>query len=575
MKKLFVHMKMYVKECILGPLFKLLEATFDLIVPLVVAAIIDTGIARGDISYVLKMCGVLLLLAVVGLTCAVVAQYFAAKAAVGFAANLRSALFKKIQLLTFTQQDRVGASTLITRMTSDINQVQSGTNLALRLLLRSPFVVFGAAIMAFTIDWRSALTLTATIPLLSVVVFGIMLWSIPNVKKVQGNLDDVLSSTRESLTGARVLRAFCKEEQEIQQFTQRNDRLTELQKKVGRVSALMNPLTYVIINFGVIALLYVGALRVSSGTLTQGQVVALYNYMGQILIELVKLANLIISITKAVACLGRVNTVMEMTPDMVSGGKLPEIAFPEAVRFDNVTLTYAGAGAPSLQNVSFSVKRGQTVGIIGGTGAGKTSLVNLIPRFYDATEGQIFVCGQDVKDYPLAELRQKIGIVPQKAVLFKGTIRENLRWGKNDTTEEEMLSALSDAQGLDILKEKSEGLDAEISQSGSNLSGGQRQRLTIARALIGKPDILILDDSASALDYLTDLHLRKAISAFSDMTVFIVSQRTASIKNADFIIVLDEGRICGMGTHEELLADNEVYQEIYYSQYEKEGRANG
>jgi len=575
MKKLFVYMKIYTKECILGPLFKLLEASFDLIVPLVVAAIIDTGIANHDMAYVLKMCGILVLLAVVGLACALVAQFFAAKAAVGFAANLRSALFKRIQSLTFTQQDKVGTSTLITRMTSDINQVQSGTNLALRLLLRSPFVVFGAMIMAFTIDWRCALTFAATIPLLSIVVFGIMLWSIPNVKKVQGKLDGVLSSTRESLTGARILRAFCKEEQEIRQFTERNDALTALQKKVGRVSGMMNPLTYVLINGGVIALLYVGALRVNAGSLSQGQVVALYNYMGQVLVELVKLANLIISITKALACLGRVNTVMEMNPDMVSGETLPETASSEAVRFDNVTLTYAGAGAPSLQNISFTAYKGQTIGIIGGTGAGKTSLVSLIPRFYDATEGEILINGQNVKDYPLQALRQRIGIVPQKAVLFKGSIRENLRWGKKDATEDEMLAALSDAQGLDILNEKPEGLDTEIAQMGSNLSGGQRQRLTIARALIGKPEILILDDSASALDYMTDLHLRQAIKRFSDMTVFIVSQRTAAIRNADLILVLDEGKVCGMGTHEELLKNNEVYQEIYYSQYEKEEQISG
>ncbi len=575
MKKLFVYMKIYTKECILGPLFKLLEASFDLIVPLVVAAIIDTGIANHDMAYVLKMCGILVLLAVVGLACALVAQFFAAKAAVGFAANLRSALFKRIQSLTFTQQDKVGTSTLITRMTSDINQVQSGTNLALRLLLRSPFVVFGAMIMAFTIDWRCALTFAATIPLLSIVVFGIMLWSIPNVKKVQGKLDGVLSSTRESLTGARILRAFCKEEQEIRQFTERNDALTALQKKVGRVSGMMNPLTYVLINGGVIALLYVGALRVNAGSLSQGQVVALYNYMGQVLVELVKLANLIISITKALACLGRVNTVMEMNPDMVSGETLPETASSEAVRFDNVTLTYAGAGAPSLQNISFTAYKGQTIGIIGGTGAGKTSLVSLIPRFYDATEGEILINGQNVKDYPLQALRQRIGIVPQKAVLFKGSIRENLCWGKRDATEDEMLAALSDAQGLDILNEKPEGLDTEIAQMGSNLSGGQRQRLTIARALIGKPEILILDDSASALDYMTDLHLRQAIKRFSDMTVFIVSQRTAAIRNADLILVLDEGKVCGMGTHEELLKNNEVYQEIYYSQYEKEEQISG
>ena len=570
MKKLWVYMKDYAKESILGPLFKLLEASFELFVPLVMAAIIDTGIANGDKGYIFKMCGVLIGLAIIGLVCSITAQYFAARASVGFASKLRSALFAHIQKLSYTQQDQQGVDTLITRMTSDINQVQSGLNLALRLLLRSPFVVFGAMVMAFTIDVKAALVFVVTIPLLSIVVFGIMLWSIPMYKKVQQKLDRVLGITRENLTGARVLRAFCKEQEEVDEFTERNDTLTKLQNLVGRVTGLMNPVTYVLINLGIVVLIWVGAMRVNAGILSQGQVVALYNYMSQILVELIKLASLIISITKAMACAGRVSAVMDIQPDMVGGSASAKGSSDEAVRFCNVQLTYAGAGAPSLTNVDFSVKRGQTIGVIGGTGSGKTSLVNLIPRFYDATDGKVLVDGVDVRDYPLEELRGKVGVVPQKAVLFKGTIRENLKWGKADATEEEMRAALASAQALEIVENKEGGLDAPVEQGGRNLSGGQRQRFTIARALVKKPEILILDDSASALDYATDLKLRQALRALPDKpTVFIVSQRTSSIRHADQIVVLDDGKVCGIGTHEELLETCKVYQEIYYSQYDK------
>ena len=574
MKKLLVYMKTYVLESILGPLFKLLEATFELFVPLVMAAIIDTGIANGDRGYILRMCGVLVLLAVVGLVCSITAQYFAAKASVGFACKVRSVLFAHIQRLSFTQQDQQGTGTLITRMTSDINQVQSGVNLALRLLLRSPFVVFGAMVMAFTIDWQAAMVFVVTIPLLSIVVFGIMLWSIPMYKKVQQKLDKVLSATRENLTGVRVLRAFCKEEEEERAFNEKNDDLTALQKLVGKVSGLMNPLTYVLINLGIVALIYVGALRVDAGILTQGQVVALYNYMSQILVELVKMASLIISITKAVACAGRVSAVLDIAPDMRGASRAPKTPQPGgAVRFEDVVLTYAKAGAPSLAGVDFTVAPGQTVGVIGGTGAGKTSLVNLIPRFYDATQGRVLVDGADVRDYPLEVLRQKVGVVPQKAVLFQGTIRENLRWGAPEATDEELYAALDAAQAREIVAGKPEGLDFPVAQGGRNLSGGQRQRLTIARALVKRPEILILDDSASALDYATDLALRQALRRLPDKpTVFIVSQRTSSIRHADKIVVLDEGRVAGIGTHEELLNTCPVYQEIYYSQYEKEAK---
>ena len=484
MKKLLKYMKTYTLESVLGPLFKLLEASFELFVPLVMAAIIDTGIAQGDTGYILRMCGVLVALAVIGLVCSITAQYFAARASVGFATKIRSACFAHIQSLSFAQQDKLGVSTLITRMTSDINQVQSGVNLALRLLLRSPFVVFGAMVMAFTIDVKAALVFVVTIPLLSVVVFGLMLWSIPMYKKVQKRLDGVLSLTRESLTGVRVVRAFCQEKDIEQDFVEKNDALTALQKQVGKVTGLMNPVTYAIINLGIVVLIWVGALRVDAGILTQGQVVALYNYMSQILVELVKLASLIISITKAMACASRVSAVMDVQPDMHGGDRTPDADGREAVRFDNVTLNYSGSGAPELHGVSFTALRGQTIGVIGGTGAGKSTLVGLIPRFYDATEGRVTVDGTDVRDFPLQELRKRVGVVPQKAVLFKGTIRENMKWGDPDATDEQIWAALEAAQARDVVESKEDGLDALIAQGGRNLSGGQRQRLTIARALV-------------------------------------------------------------------------------------------
>ena len=572
MKKLWKYMRDYRREGILAPLFKLLEASLELLVPLVMAQIIDTGIANGDGGFILSRCGILAALAAVGLVCSITAQYFAAKASVGFAAKLRSTLFKHIQSLSYSKLDTQGTGTLIARITGDINQVQSGMNLALRLLLRSPFVVFGAMIMAFTIDVKAALVFVVTIPLLSIVVFGIMLWSIPMYKKVQARLDKVLGITRENLSGVRVIRAFCKEDEERREFGERNAALTKLQLMVGRVSAAMNPATYIMINLGIAVLIYVGALRVDSGILTQGQVVALYNYMSQILVELVKLASLIITITKALACAGRVSAALDVESDMHGADTMPkEIDTDEEVRFENVEFGYATGGEPALSGISFSVKKGETMGIIGGTGSGKSSLVSLIPRFYDATGGHVYIKENDVKDYPLGALREMVGMVPQKAVLFKGTIRENLRWGNVDATEEEMERALSDAQALEIVKAKPEGLDSPVAQNGKNLSGGQRQRLTIARALIKKPEILILDDSASALDYATDLALRRSLAALSyKPTVFIVSQRASSILHADKIAVLDEGKMVGLGTHDELMQTCPVYREIYYSQYEQE-----
>ena len=572
MKKLWKYMRDYRREGILAPLFKLLEASLELLVPLVMAQIIDTGIANGDGGFILSRCGILAALAAVGLVCSITAQYFAAKASVGFAAKLRSTLFKHIQSLSYSKLDTQGTGTLIARITGDINQVQSGMNLALRLLLRSPFVVFGAMIMAFTIDVKAALVFVVTIPLLSIVVFGIMLWSIPMYKKVQARLDKVLGITRENLSGVRVIRAFCKEDEERREFGERNAALTKLQLMVGRVSAAMNPATYIMINLGIAVLIYVGALRVDSGILTQGQVVALYNYMSQILVELVKLASLIITITKALACAGRVSAVLDVESDMHGADTMPkEIDTDEEVRFENVEFGYATGGEPALSGISFSVKKGETMGIIGGTGSGKSSLVSLIPRFYDATGGHVYIKGNEVKDYPLGALREMVGMVPQKAVLFKGTIRENLRWGNADATGEEMERALSDAQALEIVKAKPEGLDSPVAQNGKNLSGGQRQRLTIARALIKKPEILILDDSASALDYATDLALRRSLAALSyKPTVFIVSQRASSILHADKIAVLDEGKMVGLGTHDELMQTCPVYREIYYSQYEQE-----
>lgn len=572
MKKLLVYLKDYKKESILGPLFKLLEASFELLVPLVMAAIIDVGIADGDRGYVIKMCGVLVLLAFIGLVCSLTAQFFAAKAAVGFAAKLRHALFSHIQGFSFSELDEVGSATLITRMTSDVNQVQSGVNLVLRLFLRSPFIVFGAMIMAFTIDVKAAMIFVVTIPALAVVVFGIMLISIPLFKKVQAGLDEVLRITRENLTGVRVIRAFHKEEEEEEHFREKNTFLTGLQLHVGKISALMNPLTYVLINLGLVALIWMGGLRVHTGAITQGEVVALVNYMSQILVELVKLANLIITVTKAVACGNRIESVLEMNSTMEDGTEERGKATAEyLVDFENVSMRYQGGGAEAVSGITLRVKQGETIGIIGGTGAGKSTVVNLIPRFYDISGGSLRVNGRDVREYELKSLRDMIGIVPQKAVLFSGTIRENMQWGKSEATDEEIYEALEIAQAKDFVEEKDGKLDARIDQGGKNLSGGQRQRLTIARALIKKPKILILDDSASALDYATDANLRRAIRNMKDSpTVFLVSQRAASILHADQILVLDDGEAVGLGTHEELLQRCEVYQEIYYSQFSKE-----
>ncbi len=578
MKKLLVYLKDYKKETVLAPLFKMLEATFELFVPLVMAAIIDRGIGGGDTSYVFRMGGILVLLGVVGLVCSITAQYYAAKAAVGFSTKLKHSLFEHIQGLSFTEIDTLGTSTMITRMTSDVNQVQNGVNMVLRLFLRSPFIVFGAMIMAFTIDFKAALIFVVTIPLLSVVVFGIMMLTMPLYKKVQAGLDSVLGATRENLTGARVIRAFNKEDEEIEAFEQKNSTLAHMQLFVGKLSALTNPVTYIIINAATIVLLYTGAVRVDEGTITQGQVVALVNYMSQILIELVKLANLIITITKALACANRIENVFEIRSSMEwkQADGADGMAEQEGcdtnsfVDFNHVHLTYAGAGAESLSDIDFHVKKGQTVGIIGGTGSGKSSLVHMIPRFYDATQGSVCIDGRDVRDYPMEELRQKIGIVQQKAVLFQGTIRENLLWGKGDATDEELWQAVETAQAKEFVQQKAGKLDFHVAQTGRNLSGGQRQRLTIARALAGRPEILILDDSASALDYATDAALRQAIRDMEgDMTVFIVSQRASSIRYADQIIVLDDGEMADIGTHDELLSRCSVYQEIYYSQYPK------
>lgn len=576
MKRLLVYLKDYKKESVLGPLFKLLEASFELLVPLVMASIIDKGIAQKDRSYVVWMCMLMIGLGVVGLVCSITAQYFAAKAAVGFSTKLRHALFHHIQSLSFTEMDTVGTSTLITRMTSDINQVQSGVNLVLRLFLRSPFIVFGAMVMAFTIDVKAALIFVVTIPVLSVVVFGIMLITIPLYRKVQASLDRVLGITRENLTGVRVIRAFGKEQEEIARFKESNQILTKIQTYVGKISGLMNPITYVIINAAIIALIWTGGLQVDAGKITQGEVIALINYMSQILVELVKLANLIITVTKALACANRIDSVMqlesslrEQVDGMPMSGKSEEKDF--AVEFRNVSLRYKNAGDDSLKNLNLKVKRGETIGIIGGTGSGKTSLVHLIPRFYDATQGEVLVEGRDVKAYRLEELREKIGMVMQKAVLFRGTIRDNLAWGKKDASEEEMYRALEIAQASDIVKGKKDGLDSMVEQGGKNFSGGQKQRLTIARAVVKSPDVLILDDSASALDFATDAKLRRAIQEMGGKTtVFIVSQRTSSVQHADQIVVLDDGEAVGIGTHEELLQTCPVYQEIYNLQFKKE-----
>lgn len=574
MKMVLQYLKDYKKESILAPLFKMLEASFELFVPLVVAAIIDVGIAGLDRSYILKMGAVLVALALIGLICSVTAQYFSAKAAAGFATKLRHALFAHLQGLSFSQVDSIGTSTMITRMTSDINQVQSGVNMTLRLFLRSPIVVFGAMIMAFTVDVKAALIFVVAIPLLSLVVFGIMLVTIPLYKKVQQALDKVLGKTRENLTGVRVIRAFNQEEQETREFKERNEALTTIQKFVGKISAAMNPVTYVIVNGALIALIWTGALRVENGYISQGEVVALVNYMSQILIELVKLANLIILITKAVACANRIEAAFAIEPDMdieAKGGKKVQEK-EDIVVFDHVGLAYQGASEEAVSDISFTVKRGQTIGIIGGTGSGKSTIVNMIPRFYDATSGKVLIDGIDVKEYTIKELRQKIGMVLQKAVLFKGSIRENLKWGKEDATEEELMRALEISQAKEFVDTKEGGLDYRIEQGGKNLSGGQKQRLTIARAVVRDPEILILDDSASALDFATDAKLRQAIRGMKDkLTVFIVSQRASSIQYADQIIVMDDGKIVGIGKHNELLASCEVYKEIYDSQFRKEG----
>lgn len=573
MKKLLIYLKAYRKEACLAPIFKMLEAVFELFVPLVIKGIIDYGIAAEDRAYCLRMGLLLLLLAVIGLAMATTAQWFSARAAAGFAAKIKQVLMEHIQKLSYTELDTIGTSTLITRMTSDVNQVQTGTNLVLRLFMRSPFIVFGSMIMAFTIDFKAAMIFVITIPLLSVVVFGIMLSSIPLYKKVQSQLDRVLGITRENLTGVRVIRAFNKEEEEISHFKTENEQFTRLQTFVGKISALMNPLTFVIVNSAILVLVWTGAWRVEGGILTQGAVVALVNYMSQILVELIKLADLIINITKAVACGNRIQKVLEVEPSMENGSKecIEEKRTPaNAVDFNNVSLTYAGAGAPSLTDIDLHVKTGQTIGIIGGTGSGKTSVVNLIPRFYDVTQGNVLVFGKPVKEQDMESLRSQIAVVPQKAVLFAGTIRENMKWGKEDATDEEIMEALTIAQAAEVVQKKKGGLDAFVEQGGKNLSGGQRQRLTIARALVRKPRILILDDSASALDFATDAALRKAIREMKNApTVFIVSQRTSSIRFADQILVLDDGKSVGVGTHDELLTTCSVYKEIYDSQYKK------
>ena len=589
MKRLFSYMKDYKLESILGPLFKMLEASFELFVPLVVARMVDVGIRGRDSGYILKMGGVLVLLALIGLACSLTAQYFAAKAATGAATSLRNDLFSHIGRLSYTEIDTVGTSTLITRMTSDINQVQSGINMTLRLLLRSPFVVFGAMVMAFTVDVRSAFVFVVTIPVLCVVVFGIMAVSMPLYKSVQRQLDKVLLTTRENLLGVRVIRAFNRQKSETEKFDRENGNLVRMQVFVGKISALLNPVTYVIINIAVVAVIWVGAEQADSGIITQGKVIALVNYMSQILVELIKMANLIIIISKAVACMNRVDSIFKVESSIEDKGRHgsrkpgsqnsgsqnpgpqnPALRIPK-VEFKDMEFVYAGAKEPALKDISFCAMAGQTIGVIGGTGSGKSTLVNLIPRFYDAASGQVLVDGTDVKEYSLDELRDKTGVVPQKSVLFKGTLRDNMRWGKQDASDEEIYRALDTAQAREFVDSKGEGLDLYIDQGGHNLSGGQRQRLTIARALVRRPEILIMDDSASALDFATDARLRKAIRENTgDMTVFIVSQRATTIKSADTILVLDEGRLAGMGTHKELLKNCQVYREICLSQLSKE-----
>ena len=577
MRGLLKYLKDYKKESILAPVFKMLEASFELFVPLVMAAIIDTGIANHDKGYIFRMGGVLVALGLIGLACSVTAQFFSAKAAVGFATKLRHALFSHIQGLSYAELDTLGTNTLITRMTSDVNQLQSGVNLTLRLLLRSPFIVFGAMIMAFTVDVKAALIFVVAIPLLSIVVFGIMIVSLPLYKKVQAALDKVLGRTRENLEGARVIRAFCKEGQEIESFSEENGALLNIQVFVGKISAAMNPLTYIIVNIALVVLLWTGAIRVDGGIITQGAVVALVNYMSQILVELIKMANLIIQITKALACAKRIESILavENSQQIEELTQQAKAETDDVIRFDHVGLTYQGGGEESLTDIDFTVKKGQTIGIIGGTGSGKTSVVNLIPRLYDATRGTVYVDGQDVKTYDPKQLRSKVGIVPQKAVLFAGTIRENLMRGNENATEEQLERALEISQAKEFVDTKEGRLDFKIAQGGKNLSGGQRQRMTIARAVVRDPEILILDDSASALDFATDAKLRHAIREMgNDMVVIIVSQRSSSIQYADQIIVLDDGKVVGIGTHDSLLAENEVYQEIYYSQFPKEAAGN-
>ena len=573
MKKLLYFMKDYKKESVLAPLFKMLEAFFEIFVPLVVASIIDDGIVPKDSGHIIRMCLLLLVLAAVGLTCSITAQYFAAKSAVGAATGIRYELFTHIQTLGYEEMDMVGTSTLITRMTSDINQVQNGINLVLRLFLRSPFIVFGAMIMAFTIDMKAAMIFVVAIILLSIVVFGVMFITKPLYKKVQSGLDTILGTTRENLTGVRVIRAFHQEQAEYNKFLAENEELTSLQKFAGKISGLTNPLTFIIINFAILVLIHTGAVRVSLGTLSQGQVVALYNYMSQILVELIKLANLIISVTKAMACFNRIQDVFHIEPSMKEGTKTVAAAgnTTPAVEFKNVSFTYAGGGDHAVENISFKAMPGQTIGIIGGTGSGKSTLVNLIPRFYDVSEGEVDIAGKNIQDYTYGSLRNTISVVPQKAQLFAGTIRDNLTFGCPDATEEQIEEALAISQAKEFVDTKEGRLDAKIEQGGKNLSGGQRQRLTLARALVPQSDILIMDDSASALDYATDARLRKAIQDMKRKpTVFIVSQRTSSIQNADMILVLDDGKIAGQGTHEQLLKSCNIYREIYETQFKKE-----
>ena len=575
MKRLFTFFKPYTKECILGPLFKLLEASFELFVPLVVADIIDVGIATGDKSVIITRCLLVVALGVIGLVCSITAQYFAARAAVGTTAAIRHALFAHIGKLSYSDLDRQGSSTLITRMTSDTNQVQSGINLTLRLVLRSPFVVLGAMVMAFTVDAVSASVFAVTIPLLSLFVFGIMLLCLPLYKKVQGRLDAITLRTRQALTGVRVIRAFRKEQDEIAQFEEANAVLTAGQTRVGRLSALLNPLSYAMVNLAIVALIYVGALRVDGGAISQGEVIALYNYMSQILVELIKLASLIITITKALACARRVGDLLATEPSMElpEDGKTPEQASDEVVRFTGVCMRYDGAAEETLHDISFTARRGEVIGVIGGTGSGKTTLVNLIPRFYDTAGGEVAVDGIPVREWDPVALRERIGVVPQKAVLFRGTIRDNLLWGNADATDEELYEALRTAQAEEIVRGKEGGLDAPVEQHGRNFSGGQRQRLTIARALVRKPDILILDDSSSALDYATDASLRRDLRKLDfSPTVFIVSQRATSLSHADKILVLDDGELVGMGKHDELITSCDTYREIYESQFKKEGK---